>query len=362
MNCSYRIIAAGLLSLAAFWTLRLMPPGAVPSCADAMVRAGQIMEQAILAISSQREQAGAEFDSQADPNRTGLIGPEVSPLMTTLGDLAAKRSTTNPNVAAYIVYLLFQAGVRPGDRIAIASSGSFPALLVASLAAAKAMEIAPVTILSLGASSYGATDPDFTLLDIYDVLQREHICDVPPAAVSLGGDKDVGLDLEAEIRARLTQKMQASGVPFLHEPDLGLNVAERLRIYQLGAAGKIAAFINSGGGYANLGTSPLALDVRPGLNRNLTLPAAAERGVLFEMTARRVPVIHLLFIKGLVTQAGLPWDPIPLPEPGVLPIASTRKTGGFWLLSAGYFALLLLLALCRSGSPPAGRASSGSPP
>jgi poly-gamma-glutamate system protein len=43
------------------------------------------------------------------------------------------------------------------------------------------MEIAPVTILSLGASSYGATDPDFTLLDIYDILQREQICNVPPA-------------------------------------------------------------------------------------------------------------------------------------------------------------------------------------
>jgi poly-gamma-glutamate system protein len=362
MNRSYRIIAAGLVSFAALWTLRLVPPDAVPGCADAMIRAGRIMEQAILAIRSQREQAGAEFDSQADPNRTGLIGPEMSPLMTTLGDLEAKRSTTNPNVAAYMVYLLFQAGVRPGDRIAIASSGSFPALLVASLAAAKAMEAAPVTILSLGASSYGATDPDFTLLDIYDILRREHICNVPPAAISLGGDKDVGLDLEAEIRDRLAQKIQASRVPFLNEPALSRNVAERLRIYELGAAGKITAFINSGGGYANLGTSPLALDVRPGLNRNLTLPAAAERGVLFEMSARRVPVIHLLFIRGLVTQAGLPWDPIPLPEPGVLPLAGAGKNAGFWFLSAGYFALLLLLALYRGGSPPAGRAASGSPP
>ena len=347
MSRTYRILAAGLLSLAAFWVFRSMPPDAAPGCADAMVRAGHIMKQAILAIRMQREQGGARLDPQADPNRTGLIGPEASPLMTTLGDLAAKRSTTNPNVAAYIVYLLCKAGVRPGDRVAVASSGSFPALLVASLAAAKALDVAPVAILSLGASSYGATDPDFTLLDIYRILQREHVCDVPPAAVSLGGDKDIGLDLEPDIRDRLAREIRASGVPFLHEPDLGRNVAARLHIYRPDAAGNIGAFINSGGGYANLGTSPLALDVRPGLNRSLTLPAAAERGVLFEMSARKVPVIHLLFIKGLVAQAGLPWDPVPLPEPGALPLTSAGRTGGFWLLSAVYFALLLLLAVYK---------------
>lgn len=344
MSRTSRIIAAGLLSLAAFWVFRSMPPGAAPGCADAMVRAGHIMKQAILAIRMQREQAGAPFDPQTDPNRTGLIGPEASPLMTSLGDLAAKRSTTNPNVAAYIVYLLHEAGVRPGDRVAVASSGSFPALLVASLAAAKALDAAPVTILSLGASSYGATDPDFTLLDVYRILQREHVCDAPPAAVSLGGDRDTGFDLEAGVRDRLVQEIRASGVPLLYEPDLGRNVAARLRIYRLGAAGGMAAFINSGGGYANLGTSPLALDVRPGLNWSLTLPAAAERGVLFEMSARKVPVIHLLFIKGLVAQAGLPWDPVPLPEPGALPLAGAGSAGAFWLLSAAYFALLFLLA------------------
>ena len=347
MNRTKRIIAAGLLSLAAFWVFRSMPRSADPGCAAAMVRAAHIMKEAIQAVRMQRERAGAPLDLQADPNRTGLIGPEISPLMTSLGDLAAKRSTTNPNVAAYIVYLLYEAGVKPGDRVAIASSGSFPALLVASLAAAKALGVAPITILSLGASSYGATDPDFTLLDIYRILQGEHVCEVPPAAVSLGGDKDTGADLEADIRERLTRKIQASGVPLIDEPDLRRNVAARLRMYRIDAAGGIAAFINSGGGYANLGTSPLALDVRPGLNRSLTLPAAADRGVLFEMSASRVPVIHLLFIKGLVAQAGLPWDPVPLPEPGALPLVGAGKTGAFWLLSAVYFTLLLLLAIYR---------------
>ncbi|MCK4762169.1 MAG: hypothetical protein KAW12_08230 [Candidatus Aminicenantes bacterium] len=56
------------------------------------------------------------------------------------------------------------------------------------------------------------------------------------------------------------------------------------------------------------------LKVKPGLNRELPLPLEKERGVLFEMANRDVPCIHLLFIKGLVRQYGLPWDPVPLPR------------------------------------------------
>lgn len=344
MNRTVRIVIAGIISMAAFWIAQILPSGAVPRNADAVVGAGQIMKQAILAVRGVRERKGAGFDLHIDPNRTGLIGPEYSPLTTTVGELEAKRTTTNPNVAGFIVYLLERAGVRPGDRIAIASSGSFPALMAASLAAAKAMDVHPVIILSLGASSYGATDPEFNLLDIYDILRRAGICSVPPSAASLGGEKDVGSDLDADVRDRLVKRIQAAGVPLLDEPDLGSSVSRRLRIYQSAAGGKIAAFINSGGGYANLGTSRLALDVRPGLNTSLSLPPASERGVLFEMSARGVPVIHLLFIKGLVAEAGLPWDPIPLPQPGMIHPPGSGRTGSFWLVAGAYFALLLVLA------------------
>ncbi len=342
-----RVIWAGVISLAAFWAVQVLPSNALPRNADRMVRASEIMEQAILVIAAARQKAGVHFDLMVDPNRTGLIGPENSPLMTTLGELAAKRSTANPNLAGYLVYLLDQAGVKPGDRIAIGSSGSFPALLVASLAAAKAMDVHPITILSLGASSYGATDPDFTLLDIYTLLQREGICLAPPAAVSLGGERDTGRDFESSIRERLIRQIRASGVPFIEEEDLERNVSARMHMYEAAAPGRIAAFINSGGGFANLGTSQRVLDVKPGLNLALSVPPLPQRGVLFEMAAGKIPVIHLLFVKGLVMQAGLPWDPIPLPKPQVIHPPGAARTGVFWLLSAGYFTLLLTLAISR---------------
>jgi poly-gamma-glutamate system protein len=347
MHRTSRIVIAGILSVTAFWAVQSLPSSSIPRNADMIVRAGKIMEQALAAVRQERERAGAAFDPQLDPNRTGLIGPQHSPLMTTLGDLAAKRTTTNPNMAGYIVTLLDRAGARPGDAIAIGSSGSFPAFLVAALAAAKAMDMHPVTLLSLGASSFGATDPDFTLLDLYRLLRREGICAVPPAGLSLGGDRDIGSDLDPAVRDRLIRRLRDSGIPLLAEPDLRKNVQERMRIYQKAAGRPISAFINSGGGFANMVTDLHVLDVKPGLHLTLPLPPEAGRGVIFAMAAQQVPVIHLLFVKGLVMEAGLPWDPIPLPKAGIVRPAGAGFDTGFWLIAAAYLVSLGGLALLR---------------
>jgi poly-gamma-glutamate system protein len=220
-------------------------------------------------------------------------------------------------MAGLIVHLLHQAGVVAGDTIAVGSSASFPALMIATLAAAQAMEVYPVVILSLSASSYGGTKVDFNLLSIYQLLLREGVFTIQPTAISLGGEKDIGQDVKPDIKERLLQQIQRSGISLIYEPDLQKNVAARMKIYlDNSSASRIAAFINIGGNYANLGTSALVLDIKPGLNRDVSLPAKSERGVLFEMAAQDIPCIHLLFIKGLAMKYGLPWDPIPLPEPG----------------------------------------------
>ncbi|HYK90191.1 MAG TPA: poly-gamma-glutamate system protein [Acidobacteriota bacterium] len=332
-----RIIAAGAVSLAAFGITRFITSDEAPRDSEAMLRASEIMEEALSAISDAR--AAAVLDPGIDPNRTGLIGPEDSPLTTTPGQLEAKRSTTNPNIAGLIARQLEEAGVRPGGTIAIGSSGSFPALLVASLSAAKALQVHAVCILSLGASSYGATDMDFNLLDIYSVLQRSGIVREPPAAISLGGDKDIGLDLEPEVRDALTRKITGQSIPFINEPNLPRNVETRIQVYQSHAKSGISAFINSGGGYANLGTSALALQLKPGLNTHVELPPKETRGVLFEMAAAGTPVIHLLYIKGLIEKHDLPWDPIPLPRARQSP-AGLRGVV-FWFVCITYFGLIL---------------------
>jgi poly-gamma-glutamate system protein len=158
---------------------------------------------------------------------------------------------------------------------------------------------------------------DFNLLDIYELLLREGICRSAPAAVSLGGEQDIASELEAGVREQLIRRIRRSGIAFIHEADPQQNVARRMRLYREGSSsGRIAAFINIGGSHANTGTSELALALKPGLNTRIEIPAKPDRGVLFEMAANGVPCIHLLFIKGLTTRYGLPWDPVPLPVPG----------------------------------------------
>ncbi len=310
------VTAVGLFSLAVYLSVQHLAPSRPLTRSDATLEAARTMAKAVKLIGRHCEEAGVAIDETTDPNHTGLVGPAHSGLATTLGNLEAKRTTTNPNMAGLVVHLLQRAGVVPGDTVAIGSSASFPGLLVAVMAATKAMKVRPVVILSLGASSYGGTRMDFNLLDIYELLLRERFAASPPAAISLGGEQDIAAELEQGIRDQLIAQIRQRGIPFIYEPDLQQNVSLRMRIYKRGSdTGTISAFINIGGAYANLGTSELALALKPGLNTRIEIPAKPERGVLFEMAGQGIPCIHLLFIKGLTTEYGLPWDPTPLPAP-----------------------------------------------
>jgi hypothetical protein len=115
--------------------------------------------------------------------------------------------------------------------------------------------------------------------------------------------------------------------------------------------GPVAAFVNIGGADANLGSSPLVLKVDPGLNTELALPALELRGVLFEMAARGVPVIHLLNIRGLALRYGLPWDAVPLPEPGATRLRDDTgwRDTAFWLITTAYLVALALIAVAWPG-------------
>jgi hypothetical protein len=69
------------------------------------------------------------------------------------------------------------------------------------------------------------------------------------------------------------------------------------------------------------------------------------QGVVWEMGRRRIPVIHLLYIKGLAEKYGLPWDPEPLPQPGQSGFYRLARSSArhFKLLAITY---LLIASLC----------------
>ena len=352
-----RIIAASIVSIVAYLVVNIFNPIRPLDYSEEMIEAARLMERAVTATGDYRDVSGTGIDEAVDPNRTGLIGPAMSGLMTTVGHLEAKRTTTNPDISSLVVHLLRYAGAAGGDTIAVGCSASFPALMIAALAAAEAMGIHPVVIISLGASSYGATDPDFNLLDMYRLLLGRGILNNPPAAVSLGGDRDIGEDFEEELKEQLIRRIESLGTPLIYEPDLKENVALRMGIYGAGAGGsRIAAFVNIGGGYANLGVSQLTLELTPGLNTRISIPPEEERGVLFEMAAHGVPAIHLLYIRGLASTYGLPWDPIPLPGSGETALVEPHSRKGilFWSTAGFYFAVMFLLIAFRDVKMPGG--------
>lgn len=363
-----RIVLAGGVSLLAWALLQwVSPPAAIPWKGNMQEAAGE-MARGVALVAGHCRERGIEIDPSLDPNGTCLVGPRYTPLFTSLGQLEAKRTTLNPDVAGLLAHLLESLGVSAGDTVAVGASGSFPGLLLATLAAVKALGASPVTILSLGASSYGATRTELHLLDLYALLQGGGIVADAPAAVSLGGEDDVGSGFDEETGAALRGAVAGAGVPLLEDPDLRSNVARRMELY-----GRPRVFVNIGGAGANLGESPSILEVPPGIvlpeepegpidgspaaptsgarsgrgdrESPFSLPPADQRGVLFEMLARGVPVVHLLHVRGLALRYGLPWDPAAFPQPGSTPLRDRESKPGtpFWLLSTVYLMTLALL-------------------
>ena len=346
------------MSIVAWSLLRLLAPGPAIPWTPEMLDAAGTMQEALSAVARYCQEAGIPLEPLADPNATCLVGPEMGELFTTLGQVEAKRTTLAPDMAGLLVHLLQEAGVgRGGDTVAVGASGSFPGLLVATVAAVEALGAHPLTVLSLGASSFGSTRADFHLLHLHELLREAGVFSAPAAAVSLGGTRDAGLQFEAQVRERLVREVQERGLPLLMEEDLAAGVAGRMALY----SHRVAAFVNIGGSDTNMGRSPGVLSLPPGLVREVRLPPVEERGVLHAMAARGVPVIHLLHIRGLAMRYGLPWDPIPLPAAGTISIRDETRGKGwvFWLLTVGYLAGLLLVL--RSGSRSGGSGSGFSP-
>jgi len=204
------------------------------------------------------------------------------------------------------------------------------------------MDLEPLVLASLGASQWGANHPDFHWLHMQMCLQQKGIFSFRPIAVSIGGDQDMGGDMQEEGRTLLAKDMQESGFRTISDGDLKANVEAKMRIYFQEASGKkIKAFINIGGSWSNLGIDSAILNLRPGLGKISRFPPVERRGILYAMAALDIPVIHLLYVKGLVQRYGLSWDPVPLPRPGQGEIYQRilENQKSFLYISVGYLVL-----------------------
>ena len=345
------------LSMAFFVLWKFLPQDGTGILRKEMLRASRLMEEATDTLKACRFQKGLRSDRSTDINGTGLIGLEHSAITTSIGNLGSKRTSANPNLAGLIVKLLKECGIQEGDCVAVGASGSFPGLIIATLAAAEVLDLDALWIPSLGASQWGANHPQFHWHHMWQCLEKSGLFSHPPLALSLGGEGDAGKDMEEGGRQLLWEDIRGSGLPFLDEPDLTRNVALRMDIYKDAANGKkIKAFVNIGGSWSNLGSDSMVLGLKPGLNLIDKLPPPERRGVIYAMAARGVPVIHLLYLRGLTQRYSLAWDPSPLPGPGegaIYRITGEEKELMFGL-GVAYIVLMILIPvlLRRRGAIP----------
>ncbi len=283
------------------------------------LEAAEIMLKSMDVLREERKIRGIPIDEQLDPNKTGLIGEEYTKITTTLGNLSAKRTSTNPDFSALVVKYFKQADLEAGDLIAIGASGSFPGLIIATLSACKAMEINPLIIYSIGASEYGATIPGFTFIEMLRTLNQRGVMDYSLLAVSMGGNNDQSeAMLYPDSEEIIRDIAYRSGVPFIDIDSLSDNIQERIKIYQDAARElPIQLFVNIGGASPNYGNTLESLTYPNGLIINVpVIPDDPERGLIFEYQVLGIPVLHLLNIRDLALKNGIPIDPLPFPAIG----------------------------------------------
>jgi poly-gamma-glutamate system protein len=286
---------------------------------DIQIEAANIMSKSLQAIQEGKIAKGIPIDEQADPNQTGIIGEEYTPLTTTLGNLSAKRTSANPDFAALLVKYFKEAGLVSGDVIAIGSSGSFPGLILATLSACKATGVKPLLIYSIGASEYGATISTFTFIDMLEILNRNNVIHYQLLAVSMGGNNDQGEAMLYPDSQKLIRDIALnSDAIFIDTDNITENIQRRMELYKNAAGDKsIKLFVNIGGASANYGNTTASITYPNGLIMNgPKIPDNPERGLIFEYQSLNIPVVHLLNIRDLALKNGIPVDPTPLPEIG----------------------------------------------
>ena len=319
---------AGVISVVLWQTTEQWVRAARHPQAAVLIHAARTALAAQQEIARTKGQMDLVQPQHVDPNGTGLIGPDWSETTTTIGDLPAKRTVTNPDLAAAITRIFLSLDPPPGAAVGLVLSGSFVGANVAAIAAAEAAGLRPVILSSLGASMYGATDPAFTWLDMETTVRQAGIWQARSAAVVLGGESSAAGGLDHHGRDMMIDAARRNGHEPITAPDFD-EVKRRVQAELAKAAPNgLVALLNSGGSVLGIGTCHDAYRLSAGILRGPLPCRSGTPGLIHDFVGRGVPVVHLLNIKRLALDWGLPFDPIPLPTIGENPRIYTRLS--FW--------------------------------
>jgi hypothetical protein len=115
----------------------------------------------------------------------------------------------------------------------------------------------------------------------------------------------------------LRDAITRNGVTLISEPTLDESIARRIAIFDETAAPEgVKAFVNIGGGSANIGTRLSGRLIPAGVNRTLRPYNWTIRAVLHHYAGRGVPVIHMLGIESIALAHEFPVAPDFIPAVG----------------------------------------------
>ena len=91
-------------------------------------------------------------------------------------------------------------------------------------------------------------------------------------------------------------------------PSVAEAIRRRLEIFD-DTPRPVKCFISCGGPVVALGTTEAVLELPHGLiTRFEPIPKDPERGLLFDFLDRGTPVLHLLFVRGICDDFGIPYE------------------------------------------------------
>ncbi len=328
------LVGVALLALALYWVETRTARQVRSRGFEVKLAAARVARAALAEVKALRDSLGLPIDSINDPNATGLVGLQFSPVTHSRSDLSDALTTANPNFAAAVVEMLLEAGARPGDTIGISWDGTWPALNIAVLAAAGAMRLQPVVVTTLSAGMWGANQPGMLWPDIEQMLVRSGVTEVRTTLAFVGGDDDDGRGLSPEGRDLLTDAAAQAGMSVVTPESLAAGTAARLQ-----ALGRVKAAVCVGRAAVHLGDrqSPAPSRVLRG-----RADARLAGGLVRALLERGTAVVHIANPRRVAAAWRLPIAPVPLPEPGRGRLFYERRFST-WL--AGLLAAALLAVL-----------------
>ena len=310
------LAAAAALSIALWFGVEQALQGAIHPQFAEMLMAARSMQGASRVLWLEKETRGLA-SAQADPNRTGMIGQEYTPITTTIGELPAKRTATNPDFAAALIRQVASLGLARGAPVVIVVSGSFVGGDVAAIAAIETLGLRPIVVASLSASMWGANEPQFNLIDMLAALRERNVIRTRAIAAVLGGGGAIGGSMDPDGVAALRRSAARDGVPIVEARPVAALINELLtRIKAAAGDARPGLVINVGGALIGLGSCRESHELPPGFTRKAPPCSDGTPGLAMRLAADGAPILHIINLRRLALEWGLPFDPTPLPIPG----------------------------------------------